>query len=242
MSYFFQGFPTMQYDVFANGRPVETTDLFRSVRLKNNLRDDILLYERYHIQDGERPDHVSLKLYGTTDYYWTFFMINPDIVNSYADWPCSTTEMENKIRIKYQGNVLLTDQDISTKFVRGETLRGSISLATATIIQKDTDRGVIRLSTTDQVGNFVDGELIRGLTSNDQIVINSQRPYSVASNHFEDSERNWVRRDYPGAVGIPNDEHEREWNEFKTDIKVIRPEYITQVVDEFYRIINPDAQ
>ena len=136
----------------------------------------------------------------------------------------------------------MTDEDISTKFVRGETLRGSISLATASIIQKDTNKGIIRLSTTNQVGNFVDGELVRGLTSNDQIVINSQRPYRVASNHFEDSQRNWVRKDYPGAVGIPNDEHEREWNEFKTDIKVIRPEYITQVVDEFYRIINPDAQ
>ena len=242
MSYFFQGFPTMQYDVFANGRPVETTDLFRSVRLKNNLRDDILLYERYRIQDGERPDHVSLKLYGTTDYYWTFFMINPDIVNSFADWPCSRIEMENKIRIKYQGNVLLTEEDISNKFIRGETLKGAISLATASIIQKDTDRGVIRLSTTDQVGTFVDGELIRGLTSNDQIAIDRQIPYSVNPNHFEDSTRFWVRKDYPGAVGIPNDQHEREWNEFKTDIKVIRPEYITQVVDEFYKIINPDQQ
>ena len=69
------------------------------MRIKHNLRDSVLMYKSYHLQDGERPDHVSLKLYGTTDYYWTLFMVNEDIVNTFADWPCSRAEIENKINI-----------------------------------------------------------------------------------------------------------------------------------------------
>ena len=242
MSYFFQGFPTMFYDIMANGKLVETTDLFRAVRIKNSIRDDILLYKSYHIQDGERPDHVSLKLYGTTNYYWTFFMINENLVNTFADWPCSRIEMDNKIRIKYQGQVLLTDEDMSTKFVKGETIQGFISGATASITQKDTDKGIIRLVPGSLVGEFRDGELVRGLTSNDTLTINSQRDYKDAPNHFETPDGSWVKKGTAFSVPVSNDEHERIWNEYKTDIRVIKPEYVTMLADEFYKIINPDAQ
>ena len=106
MSYFFQGFPTILYDAYGNKKPVETTDIYRAVRIKVAMRDDVLLYKTYHIQEGERPDHVSLKMYGTIDYYWTFFMINENLVNVYSDWPLSRLELENRTALKYPGEVL----------------------------------------------------------------------------------------------------------------------------------------
>jgi hypothetical protein len=241
MSYFFQGFPTMQYDVLANNKPVEVTDIFRSVRIKHNLRDTVLMYKSYHIQDGERPDHVSLKLYGTTDYYWTLFMINEDIVNSFADWPCSRAEMENKINTKYAGYVLTTNDNIGAKFTKGEIIQGSISGATGYIREKETNLGVIKFDSINGK-TFKDDELIRGLTSGHTTTIKAQIAYKDAPQHFEDADGNWVRRTYPGAYPVTNAEHERIWNEYKTDIRVIRPEYISYVADEFYKQINPDEQ
>lgn len=242
MSYFFQGFPTMEYDIFANNKPVEVTDIFRSVRIKHNLRDTVLMYKSYHIQDGERPDHVSLKLYGTTDYYWTLFMVNEDLVNTFADWPCSRAEIENKINIKYAGYVLSTnDTSIASKFIKGEVIRGAISGATGYIREKEPNIGVIRFDTINGK-TFKDNELIVGQTSGHQALISAQIPYKDAPQHFEDSEGNWVRRTYPGAYPVTNAEHERIWNEYKTDIRVIRPEYISAVADEFYKQINPDEQ
>lgn len=241
MSYFFQGFPTMEYDVLANNKPVEVTDIFRAVRIKHNLRDNVLMYKSYHIQDGERPDHVSVKLYGTTDYYWTLFMVNEDVVNTFADWPCSRVEMENKINIKYAGVVLMTDDNVGAKFIKGEILQGSISGATGYIKEKEPNLGIIKFDPINGK-TFKSGELVRGLTSGHTTTIRAQIDYKDAPQHFEDGVGNWVRRDYPGAYPVTNAEHERIWNEYKTDIRVIRPEYVSFVVEEFYKQINPDEQ
>lgn len=241
MSYFFQGFPTMEYDIFVNNKPVEVTDIFRAVRIRQNLRDNVLMYKSYHIQDGERPDHVSIKLYGTGDYYWTLFMVNEDIVNTFADWPCSRSELEKKIDDKYAGDVLTTDDSIGALFSKGEIIEGSVSGAHAYIREKEPNLGIIKF---DSINNkpFKNNELIVGLTSGHTATINAQIAYKDAPQHYEDSYGNWVRRDYPGAYPVTNAEHERIWNEYKTDIRVIRPEYISFVADEFYKQINPDEQ
>jgi hypothetical protein len=241
MSYFFQGFPTMEYDILANNKKTTVTDIFRAVRIRQNLRDSVLMYKSYHIEDGERPDHVSLKLYGTTDYYWTLFMVNEDIVNTFADWPCSREEMENKINAKYAGVVLTTDDNVSAIFTKNEVIRGSISGATGYIREKESNLGIIKFDPINNI-TFRNGELIIGETSGHTAVINAQIDYKDAPQHYEDIDGNWVRRTVLGAYPVTNAEHERIWNEYKTDIRVIRPEYISTVVEEFYKQINPDEQ
>ena len=52
MSVYFQGFPTIQYDVDDNKNFIEVTDIFRTVRPKQSLKDDLLLYSKYTIKDG----------------------------------------------------------------------------------------------------------------------------------------------------------------------------------------------
>ena len=239
MSSYFQNFPTIEYDVLANGRPIEVVDIFRAVRLRKRIRDDVLLYSFYTIQDGERPDHVSLKLYGTTDYYWTFFMVNENLVNLTQDWPLSREELENKIDVKYAGYVMSTDNDISTKFQKGETLQGLISGATATILEKDTNLGLIKIDNI--VGQFRDAEIIRGKTSNDTFTLSTVLMFKDAPHHFEDGDGNTVQKS-TNATDITNAEYEYRENENKLTIRVIRPEYIQRVAEEFFRQINPEAQ
>lgn len=242
MSYFFQAFPTILHDVYNNSKLVETVDIFRAVRVKRSMRDDVLLYKTYHIQDNERPDHVSMKLYGSTDYYWTFFMINEDLVNSNSDWPLGRAELENKIIIKYNGSVLTTtiDKDISTIFIKDEIVRGFISGATAYVREKDTNLGIIKIDNIS--GTFLDDELIVGLTSSDTLVISGERPYKDVIHHYETVDGKIVTRSTAGALPITNSEIEFSLNEAKTIIKVIRPEYIQRLTAEFFNIINPEAQ
>lgn len=239
MSSYFQNFPTIEYDVLRNGRPIEVVDIFRAVRLRKRIRDDVLLYSYYTIQDGERPDHVSLKLYGTTEYYWTFFMVNDSLVNLTQDWPLSREELENKITMKYKGYVMSTDNDIAAKFKKGETLQGLISGATATILEKDTNLGLVKISNI--VGQFRDAEIIRGKTSNDTFMLSAVLPFKDAPHHFEDANGNTVQKSM-FATAITNAEYEYADNESKLRIRVIRPEYIQRVSEEFFRQINPEAQ
>ena len=240
MSIYFQRFPTLQYDAFATGKLIELVDIFRAVRLKKSVKDDVLLYTYYEIQEDERPDHVSMKLYGTTDYYWTFFMINDTLVNLVKDWPLSRTELENKINRMYSGNVMLVTEDMSAKFVKGETLYGLQSGATAVINEKDTNLHQIKLQ--NQVGTFKEGEAVIGRTSNNSVVNSGVIPYVNAAHHYENVSGDIVGSSTIGAIPISNYEHEQQLNAAKTKIRVLRPEYVSKVAEEFFKQINPEAK
>jgi hypothetical protein len=58
--------------------------------------------EYYFIQDGERPDTVSYKLYGKADLHWLIFLFN-GILNPLFEWPMSYLEIRRIIEEKYKG-------------------------------------------------------------------------------------------------------------------------------------------
>ena len=51
-------------------------DLTVYVDIVDQLKDDTTSYGTYDILDGDRPDQVSFKLYGTPNYHWTFYYLN----------------------------------------------------------------------------------------------------------------------------------------------------------------------
>ena len=92
---FFSQFPTISYDTNKDGVLDEVTDIFRYVDVKDSKIDDLVTYTYYEIEEGDRPDIVSQKLYGTPDYYWTFFIINDSLKHGMEDWPKSNQELED---------------------------------------------------------------------------------------------------------------------------------------------------
>ena len=73
---FFRNFPVVNYRF---GDEVNT-NLFQNlsayIDMIDQISDDVAFYEKYTIMDGERPDVLSYKLYGTIDFYWSFFLLN----------------------------------------------------------------------------------------------------------------------------------------------------------------------
>ena len=57
----------------------------------DQIKNDVAAYEEYYILPGERPDQVSLKLYDTPNYHWTFFLLNDDIKEQ--GWPLSNKNL-----------------------------------------------------------------------------------------------------------------------------------------------------
>lgn len=94
---FFNQFPVRTYDADKDGIQDTVTDIFRYVDVDDNRIDSISSYIFYDIEDGERPDIVSQKLYGTPDYYWTFFVINDSLKHGLEDWPMSTQEFNDSM-------------------------------------------------------------------------------------------------------------------------------------------------
>jgi hypothetical protein len=78
-------------------------NLFRRVRFRDNLNALYVSSTRYTIQQGETPEQVSNKQYGSPEWYWTILILN-NIIDVKNDWPVSDYELDVSIEKKYGEN------------------------------------------------------------------------------------------------------------------------------------------
>lgn len=101
---YFENFNNIKYAVSTNkaGIPnyITIKDFFQLLRVRDDVFKEDTLYTEYYIQNGERPESISYKLYGDEQYYWIILQIN-DIVDYYNQWPLSSIELEKYIIKKY---------------------------------------------------------------------------------------------------------------------------------------------
>ena len=99
---FFSQFPKIQYDINLDGIKTDVIDIFRHIDVREELIDDISTYTWYEIKNGERPDIVSTRLYGTPDYYWTFFVLNDTLKQGLNSWPKSHRQFQNMLEQDFE--------------------------------------------------------------------------------------------------------------------------------------------
>ena len=149
---YFEQFPKVPYDYKQDGVIQQSVDLFRQVRPLQNFVDNISSYKLYDIPNGQRPDVCSLQLYGTPDFYWTFFVVNDFLHDGMTVWPMSPENLYDYINTEYRGiaietrpNVVrntdggITDfrDSLAGRFNVGEKVYGGTSGAAGTLVKKD---------------------------------------------------------------------------------------------------------
>ena len=178
---FFKQFPKVEYDFNRTGVVQNMVDLFRHVRPLPAFLDNISAYKFYEVINGERPDVVSTRLYGTPDFYWTFFVVNDFLHDGYRAWPMSQEQLLNYMNKEYNGYAIETNPTSSTalpnslagRFTLGETITGATSNATGTLTKKNIDMSqlVVQNVTGAYIGSLVGvsntKEVITGSTSGD---------------------------------------------------------------------------
>ena len=99
---FFNQFPKTQYSIENNAIQSVITDYFRYVDVIDRLAQNTYAYSAVDILDAERPDTLSYRLYGTPDYYWTFFITNDSLKDGISAWPKGDSEIKNYIANQYK--------------------------------------------------------------------------------------------------------------------------------------------
>ena len=180
---FFQQFPKTAYDFGSNGIDTTVVDLFRFVKANDRFFDDVLTYQYYQVRNGDRPDVVSNILYGTPDYYWTFFIINEHLKSGISGWPMMQEELDTYLETEYSGiaietrpiivrdgDGLITEQrnSLADRFTIGETITGLLSGARGELLSKNTQLSQLvvqpitqyRLTVSAGSGSYTQGESI----------------------------------------------------------------------------------
>ena len=98
-------------------------NIFRRIKIRENLDDIILGFNQYTIKNNQRPDQVALDVYGSMEYDWVVLLTN-NIINLYDEWPMSEDELERYIDSEYEEDADSVHHWVTQKITdtRGRTL------------------------------------------------------------------------------------------------------------------------
>ena len=96
MSYF-RELPDLEYqspfaDSNSSQNYVRAKNLFRRIKLRDDLKNVFTLFNKYQIPEGARPDTVAEEVYGKADYDWVV-LLTAGIINVRDEWPLSNKDL-----------------------------------------------------------------------------------------------------------------------------------------------------
>ncbi|MDA8977485.1 baseplate wedge protein 53 [bacterium] len=100
MSKYFSYFPTTPHDITNENRTVKLTNILRRFKVDSSLKDRALVFYDYQIQEGDRPDTIAEKYYGSANYSWLVMHFN-DMNDVLRDFPLFGDNFENFVAGKY---------------------------------------------------------------------------------------------------------------------------------------------
>ena len=82
------------------GDQVKVKNLFRRIKLREDIFQDSTVFEKYQIRGDDRPDNIANQFYGRPDYDWIVLVSN-NIVNIQTEWPMPQNTFDTFILNKY---------------------------------------------------------------------------------------------------------------------------------------------
>lgn len=134
MSYF-RELPNLEYQSFLSSSKgsdeyLLVKNIFRRVKLRDDLQNVFTIFNKYEIQEGARPDTVAEELYGSSQYDWVV-LIGAGIINVRNEWPLSNGDIYRYSEQLY-GNDLNDVHHYETKEVKDS--RGRLILPAGKIV------------------------------------------------------------------------------------------------------------
>ena len=188
---------------------IRIKNIFRRVKIQDWIQDNVQFFNKYTIRDGERPDTMAERLYGSPDRDW-IVILTAGITNIKNDWPLSNYDLYRYVENKY-GTTLNDIHHYETIEVRDS--RGRLILPAG---QKVAQNFTIPTPYDASATNYYVG--IRPQSSNIDYK-------SVNSN-------------INPVTGVSNYEYETQLNESKRQIEVMKPIYLQQFLNDMRELMN----
>jgi len=118
---FFRELPNLLYQSFLPDKTssldyVEVKNLFRRVKLRDDLQNIFTLFNKYEIPDEFRPENVAEDFYGNDELDWVV-LITAGIINVRNEWPLNNRDIFDYSFKKY-GDDLNATRFFETKEIK----------------------------------------------------------------------------------------------------------------------------
>ena len=102
---YFRELPNLRYPSFLKEKKssldyIEVKNVFRRIKLRDDLQSNFTIFNKYEIEEGMRPDTVAEELYGNPEFDWIVLTV-AGILNVRNEWPLSNRDLYNYCLDKY---------------------------------------------------------------------------------------------------------------------------------------------
>ena len=212
MSYF-RELPDVQYQSnlshkISSQEYIRIKNLFRRVKILDSIQDQVTLFNRYVILEGQRPDNVAEAVYGSSDRD-LIVILTANITNIRDQWPLSNNDLYRYAENKY-----------------GTALNDIHHYETLEVIDY---KGRLILPEGQRVDqNFT-------IPAPYDFTLNGNSYIAVGA--YDNTQYSGSGTINP-VIGVSNFDYETIKNEEKREIFLLKSEYIQQYLNDFRNIMN----
>jgi hypothetical protein len=239
MSRFFDLFPKVAYDINKDGYTTYQlpTNIFVRVGMIQETIDNISSYYIYDIKESDTPERLADRVYGTSEAHWIIMLANR-IRNPSYDWPLNYSDFNNYIANKYRdaaGGNTLTDIQVINWSQTANAGANNIYKYEKVIERTDVAAG----QTTEwrYEINYDKGTITLPDVPYDYYLSTNLSPYSTANTDTYTVDGQTVTEKVYKTYQTLYD-YEFEQNESKRKIKIIKPEYYVQIMNELKTLVK----
>lgn len=213
MAKYFSYFPQTYYNLDTNKTNVDVvTNILSKFSFENSFKNNSVVYYEYVVTDGETPEMLAHQIYGSSEKHWIILSLN-DIVNPLVDWPIEQNSLIKLIDKKYESFA-----NTANGFTGLEWSRENIHSRYKTDTQYN-------LQTNESFETTI------------QIDADTFANVSNSSSNYTLSDGKTIRIDTVKYTKTYY-EYEVEQNESKREIKLLKPEFVPIVEEEFRKVFS----
>jgi hypothetical protein len=213
MAKYFSYFPTTPYIKDDDSSDLDTlTNITARFGFEESFKENNSAYYEYEVRDGDTPEVIASKIYGDSEKHWIILSFN-DITDPNYDWPLEQRTLVRFIDAKYTANA--------------DTANGQTGIVWSKANIKEyykVETTTHNASETITINKYeIDANTYANVSSS------TTSGFELEDGSFIDIAVSKETKTYY--------DYEIEENEKKRNIKILKPEFVSAVDQEFRRVI-----
>jgi|SRR6056300_282118 len=215
MARYFNYFPKTPYTSNTQTGGVETvTNVITRFGFEKKLKENQNAFYKYAIKDSDTPEIIAHKYYGHAERHWIVLLFN-DIIDPQYDWPLKHDEFIDYVSEKYSAN-------------------GAANTTVQTGLEWCQD-----VNNVHSYYKIVTRTASDGTTITEKLEVDANTHANVGA-----SETSYVLSDGSTSTETISTEtktyytYEQEENEAKREISLLKSDFVSDVEDEFKRVVK----
>ena len=166
MSNYFRRLPNLDYPSLLKNREsntdfVQTKNLFRRAKVREDLFENFMQFDKYEIIGDERPDNVAEKVYNSSTLDWVVLMSN-NIIDINNEWPLTQSQLNLFLDNKYTPQELVSIHHYETLELRDN--KNQLILPAGLVVDADFNLEYLSGGQVKSTNSLVDGRPVKAMT------------------------------------------------------------------------------